>query len=119
MLDPVDLGARLAAVEIGGVLTRFLPWRSRSVVAHERGLAITRASAEVIAWAAVDAVIGGARPAIHAGGRVVARLPDTDASERLIAIVVERAGLVWLPAGRRRGPTMAVQPAVAAKLAPR
>ncbi|MCE9573571.1 MAG: hypothetical protein K8W52_10480 [Deltaproteobacteria bacterium] len=117
MADPLELGAELAAVAFGG-LARLLPWRAWRIAAHEGGLAIARVAVERVPWAAIDAVLGGGRIAIHAGGRVVARLPDTDASDRLIAIVVARAGLEWLPtSARRRGPpAMAVRPAVAARL---
>ncbi len=114
MAEVLALGAELAAATAGG-----WPWRPRRVLACEGGLVIVRAASEAVPWASIDAVIGGARVAIHARGRVLARLPDADATERLIAIVVERAGLVWLPASaRRRGPpAMAVRPAVAARLA--
>ena len=47
---------------------------------------------------------------------MVARVPDDDDGARVLAIAVERAGLVWLPAARR-APAMAVRPAVAATLA--
>jgi hypothetical protein len=94
-------------------------WRPRAVAADAGGLAIERAGgAERVGWDEIDAVVDGDVVLIEARGRVVARVPDVDGAERLVAAVVERAGLEWVEPARRRGglPRMAVRPAVAARL---
>jgi hypothetical protein len=90
-------------------------WRARAIASADDGLVIERRrGVERIAWSDVDAVIDLSPVLIESRGRVIARLPDGDSADLLIAEVVEKAGLEWVE--RRKLPRMAVRPAVAASL---
>ena len=97
---------------------RWMWWRPRAIAGADEGLVVERRRGdERIAWADVDAVIDTAPILIESRGRVIARLPDDDAADALVALVVEKAGLEWVERARdRRLPRMAVRPAVAASL---
>jgi hypothetical protein len=91
-------------------------WRARAIDADDAGLVVERRRGdERIAWAEVDAVIDLAPVLIESRGRVIARLPDDDSVDALIAAVVEKAGLEWVERSRKT-PRMAVRPGVAASL---
>jgi hypothetical protein len=95
---------------------RWMWWRARAIDACDDALVIERRTGdERIAWADVDAVIDLAPVLIESRGRVIARLPDDDSTDLLIAAIVERAGLEWVERSRKV-PRMAVRPAVAASL---
>ena len=95
---------------------RWMWWRARAIDASDDALVIERRKGDDrIPWAEIDAVIDVAPVLIESRGRVIARLPDDDSADALIAAIVEKAGLEWVDRSRKM-PRMAVRPGVAASL---
>ena len=95
---------------------RWMWWRARAIASTDEGLVIERRRGdERISWKDVDAVIDLSPVLVESRGRVIARLPDEDSADLLIATIVEKAGLEWVSQTKRL-PRMAVRPAVAASL---